>query len=333
MWERVEGQERAVELLQRAAASPSHAYLFVGPPGSGVSEAVRCFAAALVCPSGGCGACRSCERALVGRHPDVTEVDVPEAQVRLEHVHEAVVEPVLLTPVEGPRKVMVVFEAERMNLAAQNHLLKTLEEPPAHAVIVLVTSAPDELAATVRSRCQVVVFSSATAAEFRAQRLAGPLAPLVEVFSMVPQRLDGTGASAAVLAGEISDALDRSVEGLKDSHRGEREGLEAELEVSGYADRDARRILKPVIERHDRVERRARTDALAEGLAIVEAAYRDALMASTSAPEPVLDALDALARARRAITEGVVLNWGLLVEDLLLSLPGQSGPPDTLARR
>src|SRR5438105_4533589 len=75
MWDGVIGQEQAVARLRRAAERPSHAYLLAGPRGSGVLEAARCFAAALVCPDGGGGACNACRRARSARHPDVIEVD------------------------------------------------------------------------------------------------------------------------------------------------------------------------------------------------------------------------------------------------------------------
>ncbi|MFP5375250.1 MAG: ATP-binding protein, partial [Acidimicrobiia bacterium] len=65
------GQERAVDQLRRAAASPVHAYLLVGPPGTGKRTAARSFAASLLCPDGGCGTCDGCTRVLTGVHPDV----------------------------------------------------------------------------------------------------------------------------------------------------------------------------------------------------------------------------------------------------------------------
>src|SRR5437764_11977921 len=75
MWDGVIGQEQAVGRLRRAVERPSHAYLLAGPRGSGVLEAARCFAAALVCPDGGWGACYACRRARPGRQPGVIEVE------------------------------------------------------------------------------------------------------------------------------------------------------------------------------------------------------------------------------------------------------------------
>ncbi len=81
MWERVAGQERAVTLLQHAAERPVHSYLLAGPRGSGVEEAARCFAAALIAPDTDE---RAWDLTLRGRHPDVVEVDPPESILRVE---------------------------------------------------------------------------------------------------------------------------------------------------------------------------------------------------------------------------------------------------------
>src|SRR5262245_5679709 len=153
-WSRVVGQERAVEQLRRATERPLHAYLLVGPRGSGTDEAARAFAAAVVAPDD--------ERALDlitrGRHPDVVEIDPADNQIRVEHAQE-VIDAAYSSPIEGDRKAIIVFEAERLNEAAANKLLKTLEEPPPRTLIVLVTAVADRLLATVRSRCQRVDFA------------------------------------------------------------------------------------------------------------------------------------------------------------------------------
>lgn len=336
VWESLPGQERAVELLRHAAARPSHAYLVSGPEGAGTTEAARSFAAALLCgeEARGCGECRHCTRVLRGRHPDVVEVEPDGSEIRVEQA-AGIIEAAFHSPVEAARKVVIVHESERMNEAAANKLLKTLEEPPEPTVFVLLTSAPDELLPTVRSRCQHVALAAAGAAAARAARLSGPLAGLAEAFRAVPFRVDGTGAAAAVLAGELSGAIDDALARLKAEHVREQDDLEAELGQAGYADRVARRMRKALATRHERAERRARTDALAEGLGILEAAYRDALVGAPAAPAvgaaSALAALDAVAEARRAVQEGIVLNWGLLLEDLLLNLPGAARPTDTLA--
>jgi len=148
-WDRVVGQDKAVELLQRAAERPVHSYLLVGPRGSGIEEAARCFAAALVAPDGDE---RAWDLSLRGIHPDVVEIDPPANQIRVDDA-QTIVDEVYRSPLEGERKVILVFDAERMNDAAANKLLKTLEEPPQRAVLVLVTAGADQLLPTIRSRC------------------------------------------------------------------------------------------------------------------------------------------------------------------------------------
>jgi len=156
-------QAEAVTLLRRALASGrvAHAYAFVGPEGSGRKATALAFAAALVAPAGGPAA----ERALKGRHPDVHLLGpTPPAgnpkgtpALRIETVRE-LERLAALKPVEGPTKVFVVDEAEKMTAATPQAFLKTLEEPPARTVIVLILTQLRTLPPTVLSRCQVIRF-------------------------------------------------------------------------------------------------------------------------------------------------------------------------------
>ena len=106
-------------LLRRAAERPVHSYLLVGPRGSGVDEAARCFAAALIAPEADE---RAWDLARRGRHPDIVEVDPPESILRVDHAR-VIVEEAHRSPIEGGRKVVVLFDAERLNEAAANKLL------------------------------------------------------------------------------------------------------------------------------------------------------------------------------------------------------------------
>lgn len=325
VWATVAGQPRSVEFLRRAVIQPVHAYLFSGLSSGGADVAARAFGAALVCRDGGCGECSTCRRVMSARHPDVVEVE-PEGSTILVEQAKRIIEAAFRSPVESTRKVIVLHEAERMNAESANRLLKTFEEPPDHTIFVLVTSAPDDLLDTVRSRCQVVAFSSLPAESLRAERLGGPLAVVVEAFAGAPARLDGSGAAVSLTAADLSAAMEAAFAAVKAGQESALAEVETELEGAGYAERDLRRVLKPMVERHKRVETRARADALAEGLATLEAAYRDALLErGVFDPSDALAALDAIADARRAmIPDGqipVVLNWGLLLESLLLHLP------------
>jgi DNA polymerase-3 subunit delta' len=357
MWDRVVGQERAVGLLQQAAERPAHAYLLVGPRGSGVEDAARCFAAALVAPDGNE---RAWSLALRDEHPDVVIIDPNENQIRLEAAQQLIDE-AHRSPIEGDRKVIVMLGSERLQLndASANKLLKTLEEAPPRSHIVLVTDRPTALLPTIRSRCQRVDFAflaeptvrqalvgsgldEARAALIarlaggrldRARRMAEHYGTIRDAFAAVPERLDGSGAAVARAADVVGDALKDAVAGLESTHQQEEEALTAELEDAGYQPRVAKARTKQLQERHVREHRRARTDALYEGITAIETVYRDAL-AGTDAPrlntdrDPLVvdpracaEALDACRAARQALGE-FNPSEGLLLEHLFLQLPG-----------
>src|SRR5919198_2799208 len=185
--ERVPGQESATAFLRQAAARPHHAYLLAGPEGGGKQLAARAFAAALLCPDGGCGECRVCTLALGERHPNVFVVEPEGRDIHVDTVREGVWHPAYRTAPEPGRKVFLIREADRLNPAAADVLLKVLEEPPADAVLVLLSARPDELPETVVSRCHVVTFL-----------------PLPEAF--VVQTLEGEGVphERSVLAARLA---------------------------------------------------------------------------------------------------------------------------------
>jgi DNA polymerase-3 subunit delta' len=165
-------QPRAAALLARALAAGrvAHAYAFVGPPRSGRTGAALVFAEALLCqrPSaeGGCGTCRGC--ALVGarQHPDLHLI-VPTPPERNPKGPRAIrigdirglERQAALRPALGPRKVFVVDDADRMTDDTPHAFLKTLEEPPAGTVMILVLASARALPATVLSRCHIVRFA------------------------------------------------------------------------------------------------------------------------------------------------------------------------------
>ena len=156
-------QDEAVTLLRRALHTErvAHAYAFVGPEASGRRATALAFAAALVAPRGGPAAARA-ER---GSHPDVHLLGAtpppgnPKGTpaLRIETVRE-LERLAALKPAEAAWKVFIVDEAEKMTIATPQALLKTLEEPPARTVIILILSQLRALPATVLSRCQVVRF-------------------------------------------------------------------------------------------------------------------------------------------------------------------------------
>jgi DNA polymerase III gamma/tau subunit len=177
-FEALTDQPRVVELLRRALAGGrvAHAYAFLGPPESGRTEAALAFGRALLCPAAGCGACRACTLAAAGRHPDLhvitptppeTNPKGPRA-IRIGMIRE-LERQAALAPVLAARKVFVLDEAERMTGEAPEAFLKTLEEPPARSVLILVLTRARAVPATVLSRCQLVRFQPRPAPPSREQ--------------------------------------------------------------------------------------------------------------------------------------------------------------------
>ena len=159
------GHDRIVEVLQRSLRSgkTAHSYLFEGVPGCGRKKTAVTLIKALFCtvlPDDACGACPSCRKIDGGNHPDIHLIaplpdkrDISIEQLReMQHV-------LSLRPYEAPRKVCIIDPAERMSVNAANSLLKTLEEPPGNALIILLTENAGMLLPTVRSRCQLIRFA------------------------------------------------------------------------------------------------------------------------------------------------------------------------------
>jgi DNA polymerase-3 subunit delta' len=186
-WDTVPGQDAAVAFLSLASRRPHHAYLLAGPEGGGKQQAARAFAAALLCENLGCGECRACTLALAERHPNVFVVEPEGRDIHVETVREEVWHPAYRTAPEPGRKVFVVREADRLNPSAADVLLKVLEEPPADAVLLLLSARPDEIPETVLSRCHVVSFM-----------------PLPESFVRDALTSEGIAADRAALAARVA---------------------------------------------------------------------------------------------------------------------------------
>lgn len=133
-----------------------HAYLFAGPRGIGKTTAARIFAKAVNCesPKDGepCGQCKACERTLVGSI-DIIEMDAA-SNTGVDNVREAIVEHVRFVPSELKYKVYIIDEAHMLSTSAWNALLKTIEEPPEHAIFIFATTEKHKVPATIVSRCQ-----------------------------------------------------------------------------------------------------------------------------------------------------------------------------------
>ncbi len=161
---------RLTEALERDRLP--HALLFTGPAGIGKSRAALVLAAYVACPSASarpCGECPACIQVAAGTHPDVLRIGLPSGkkEIGIDQIRQ-LKRFVSLQTVSAPRKLAIADDAERLSIAAQNACLKTLEEPPGHAVIILVTANPGGLLATVRSRCQRVIFQPLPEEDVRA---------------------------------------------------------------------------------------------------------------------------------------------------------------------
>ena len=158
------GHEHIVEQLQRTVASGriAGAYLFVGPPGVG-KETVATYFTRLICcqeeaePPIACGKCLACRKVASGNHPDLRFIRPEGSLMKIGQIRE-LQKQIIYEPLEASRKVYILTDAERMNAEAENCLLKTLEEPPASSVLILLTSNIEALLPTTRSRCQILQF-------------------------------------------------------------------------------------------------------------------------------------------------------------------------------
>jgi DNA polymerase III subunit delta' len=157
----ISGHKRNISVLNRILGSGriAHAYLFSGPPGVGKELVAINFIKALFCQSGSaCGKCPSCKKLESGNHPDLHRVEPDGQFIKIDQIR-ALQKELGYRPYEAPRKALIIDAAERFNPSSGNALLKTLEEPPGKAIIILLTSSPESVLATIRSRCQQLVFS------------------------------------------------------------------------------------------------------------------------------------------------------------------------------
>ncbi len=293
------------------AGAPSHAYLFHGPPGAGKRAVARAFAAALLV-DGARTPATVAERVAREVHPDLTWTRPSGAgEMLVADIERPVVAAAAHTPFESRRRVFVIEDADAMNDQAANRLLKTLEEPPPFAHLILLVPSPRDVLATIASRCQPVRFDPLTAARIeellggegegeggvgalgraacarlalgdarRARELAGPRGGVLRGHAQAFAR--------AALRGELAErpwqpllALARDEATRVGEVQAERVAAELEL----LPTKDRKRHQREATEAQRRSERRARTRALDEGLQLVELWLRDVWAVAEGAEE------------------------------------------------
>lgn len=199
------GQKAVKTTLKNALASGkiAHAYLFSGPRGTGKTSMARILAKALNCEQGPtaepCGQCSNCQRIVQGTSLDVIEIDAA-SNTSVDNIRD-LREQVAFTPAESRYKVYIIDEVHMLSTGAFNALLKTLEEPPSHAVFILATTDPQKVPATIQSRCQRFEFRRVTVDEI-AEHLA-----MVAAGSGIEADADALRLIAIQAEGGMRDAL------------------------------------------------------------------------------------------------------------------------------
>lgn len=158
------GQDRIKNILQDAIRQEKigHAYSFEGSAGMGKAVLAEIFAGAVLCHEGKddvCGECLSCRKVFAGSHPDLEVIRTEKASIGVDEIR-SIQEKIIIKPIESNKKVFIIAQADKMTAQAQNCLLKTLEEPPPYAVLILCVSNSNAILKTIQSRCIRIKFDS-----------------------------------------------------------------------------------------------------------------------------------------------------------------------------
>ena len=300
------GHRRLVGLLSRSVGRDSlpPSLIFAGPDGIGKRLAALATAQALNCTNpivsgaspgtqdiefDACGVCAACTRIARNVHPDILIVEPGEnGSIKIEQVRE-IVERAAYRPFEGRRRVVIVDEADALVSAGQNALLKTLEEPPASSVFILVTSRPDVLLATVRSRCPRLSFR--------------PLGP--DDIAAVLQARGHSQAEARAVAATADGSPGRALQASADDLVESRAIAQQALADAASTDDPRRRIegAKNLLQKSGAGGAAENREQLASHLRAMESLLRDVELLSTRADARALanpDVQPALERLVRA---------------------------------
>ncbi len=318
------GQDHAVAMLRAAAADApaaragghsaamTHAWLITGPPGSGRSTAALAFAAALVCPQGGCGHCAECVAVRHSAHVDVEHV-VPESVTYAVAETRELVMRSALSPSRAPWHVFVLEDADRLNPESANTLLKSIEEPTPGTVWVLCAPSTEDVLPTIRSRCRHLMLATPSTAEV-ASALVSVLGvdPAMASFAAraaqghigraralatdesarlrrqdvlrIPTQLHNLGACLALAADLVATVTDDAASICDPLDEGEMRALRqaygegSEGRGIGTVERRAKGALKALEDRQKKRRRRVVRDQLDRAVVDLVAFYRDVLV-------------------------------------------------------
>ncbi len=267
----IAGQDHAVAMLLRAVASGrlAHACLFDGPESVGKRSAAIGLGLALCCteaPGRGCGRCDACRRIETGQHPDVLAFAPATAHYLVEQARE-IVAVAATRPHEAPARVLILDSADCLNPSSANCLLKTLEEPFAGNHLVLVTSAPDRLLPTIRSRTQRIRFVA----------LQPP------ALMAIAARKGATPAQAETAAALSGGQASRLLQALESEAESSLWTIVGNLRKAA-AGKGASAIFDAAAEFSDKESRQD----LPEALALLARLYRDALVSAAGAGDIAL---------------------------------------------
>jgi DNA polymerase-3 subunit delta' len=315
VWDSVVGQTKAVEQLHQLAVNHVHAYLFIGPEGCGKDEAARAFAAQLITRSDDATS-READLIMRGSFSDVIEVLREGAAVDKDEA-EAIIRLATTTPTESKVKVVIVHEVHLMRDSAAARLLKTIEEPSEKIIFILLADQLVPSLATINSRCVVVQFAANNV--YREKLVANDpqYAHRQEAFANIPHKLDGSGATVALIVDEIFELIEQATVPLIAEQKKELDELEARVSLTG--ERGSGR--KALQDRHKRQLRKFNTDELRSGLSTIAGTYHALIISDTQFPdEPKYH--DAIHRIHKAMGSlGLNVNEELLLQSLFLHCP------------
>ncbi|MFG2514793.1 DNA polymerase III subunit delta' [Streptomyces sp. NPDC048584] len=359
VWDDLVGQERVSERLAGAArdadafvtavgaagpppgaSSMTHAWLFTGPPGAGVTQTARAFAAALQCVSPdralggapGCGFCDGCHTALVGTHADVSTVVAMGAEILFKDMKETVRKS-FTSPANGRWQIILVEEAERLNEKSGNAVLKAVEEPAPRTVWLLCAPSVEDVLPTIRSRCRHLNLSTPSVAAVadmlvrregiepdvaasvaratqghvdRARRLATDPAARARRAAVLklPLRVDDVGSALKAAQELVDTAAEDAKQLAEETDTKETEELKAALGAAqgGRLPRGTAGVMKDLEDDQKRRRRRTQRNTLDIALSDLTGFYRDVLALQLGSRVAIAnaDSEDVLQRLARA---------------------------------